>query len=142
MFVLPAELLISFFLSLPFAVKDFRTRKIERRLFLLPAAVSAVCIPVFQRTFSAVLLSLLPGAVLYLLSVVTGEQIGKGDALYFLCSAGLLSAGKILRLLALCSFFAAAVALFRICAHKRTPLPFLAFLPPALFLMILSEVIR
>lgn len=127
-------LILSFLFLLPAGILDWKTRAIPRVLsltgMLAGAVYAAFSVGMGDRSVQGLLLSLLPGAFLISMTVLTGGKIGIGDGFAFL-AVGLLSGFELSSLILAGGLLMAALAgLFLIMLHRagrNTRLPFLPF---------------
>lgn len=140
MFLLPAKLFAVLIASVPFAVLDAKKRAIDVRLFLLLFLSSLLYAVLMKRPLREALTGVFPGVVLFALSFLTGGQVGKGDAVFFLCISGFLTAREGFLLLGLCWMLAFFGALWTFLFSGKRSIPFLSFVPGAVLLWIFCEV--
>lgn len=125
-----------FVFSILCAIQDIRMRRIHVLTYLMFALPGSLLSYIGGRTAEDVIVALIPGMLLYIASVATGQSIGKGDALWFLL-AGLFCVLKdILFIFSISCFFCAFGALIVFVSHggnirrlRGYRLPFMAFVP-------------
>lgn len=118
------------------AVQDMRTKTIRADLLLAPGLL-AVLLNLAEKGTGAVtgmLMGLLPGILLFLLSLASRQAVGRGDALTVSllgAALGLPEVFCILMLALLGSAFFSCLLLIMHRAAKHTALPFIPFLAAA-----------
>lgn len=116
----------------PISIKDIRTKRINGAIVIVAILVAIKCrLKLDDERDLEILLSFLPGAFLYVLSMATREKIGKGDALLvsFIGSVcGLRFSIVMLLLSFIVSSVTALVLLVMKKATKNTEMPFAPFL--------------
>ena len=116
------------------AAEDIRTRRINNGVSIIFAAAGAVMCLLGQRSAEDIVFSLLPGAVILILSLLSGGCIGIGDAVFSCVCALYMSAGHILGATAAAWLMCAAAALIMIASgqvRRETAgkgLPFTAYM--------------
>lgn len=117
---------------IPSTIKDIRTKKVNTYLCLVAILLAIV----FRNTINkednqSILISFIPGLVVYVLAVITNEKIGKGDALliWFIgCTVGINITVSVIVI----SFILSGVAALFLFAFRRvnrnTEIPLTPFL--------------
>ena len=118
------------------AIQDVRWRRIHvltYLIFLLPGLLLSY---MGERSPEDMILALIPGSLLYIASMITGQSIGKGDALWFLLAGLFCGLRDILFIFSIACFLCAFGALIVFATHggnirrlRGYRLPFMAFVP-------------
>lgn len=132
--LLQDRLLTAFLLSIPLSAADIHKREIDIRMFAGVFAAGVLRGFFFKGTAGILPFSLIPGVFLYALSVLSREQIGKGDALYYLCLSPILYFREQAAQLLISWFFAGIFSLFIIITGKKKPVPYIPFAAAAILL--------
>lgn len=138
MFILSCPLQIAFLFSLGFAVADIRSRTVSAGLFAAYFIAGTVLACYSERELTDILFCALPGFLLLILSFLSGGGIGTGDALFFILSSLYLNLSRILFVFSVSFLTAGIMSLFLIIRRKTKPLPYLAFIPLPLFLLVFT----
>lgn len=117
---------------LPMAIKDFRTKKVNSYLCLI-TILEALLIRklVINESDIVLLIDMIPGLLLLLVSVLTNEEIGKGDGLVLLyigCVLGFKQEMEVLLIAFMLSGIIALMMLVGKKGNKKTEIPFVPFL--------------
>lgn len=141
MFILSCPLQIAFLFSVCFAIMDIRNRTVSIWLFIA-YFISGIAFTFFsKREVKDILFCMIPGISLLMLSFASEGGIGFGDAVFFILTSLFLNLSQILFIF-VTSFLAAGIlSLFLIIRGKTKPLPYLAFLPIPLLVLILKGTI-
>ncbi len=124
------------------AAQDLRTRTIRAEFLLIPGLLGIIA-NLAEKGGPAIpgmLAGLLPGAILFLLSSLSREAVGRGDALAVSllgASLGLTETLGVLMLALLGSAFFSCLLLLTHRAARRTALPFIPFLAAAYLITVL-----
>ena len=111
-------------------IRDIKKRMVFPIMLVATAAGGVIyrslCL---QETFLWALLSFIPGMLILAASLLTKEQIGKGDALAVFAAGSWSGALDIWKIMLVSSFFTAAFAgIVWIKKRKNTELPYVPFL--------------
>ena len=130
--------LIALAVSAVFALWDIKFRRAPYWLFAAGFLAGCIFAVAAKRALTAVLLSLIPGLLLLLLSVLTEGGIGTGDGLFYVSLAGFLSPRDSFLILFLSVFLAGFAALFLYMKKRdrKTSIPFLAMVPASLLILL------
>lgn len=138
MLVLSCPLQIAFLFSIVFAIMDLKERAVSVKVFFLYFLSGTVMAIHAGRGITDILLSSAPGMAFLVFSHFSGGRLGGGDALYFILTALFLRFGQVMFVVLFSLFSAALASLFLIFAGRTKPLPFLAFMPGTLLLLMIG----
>ena len=118
------------------AIQDVRWRRIHVLTYLIFMLPGLLLSYMGERSPEDMILALIPGSLLYIASMITGQSIGKGDALWFLLAGLFCGLRDILFIFSIACFLCAFGALIVFATHggnirrlRGYRLPFMAFVP-------------
>ena len=118
------------------AIQDVRWRRIHILTYLIFMLPGLLLSYMGERSPEDMILALIPGILLYVASMITGQSIGKGDSLWFLLARLFCGLRDILFIFSIACFLCAFGALIVFATHggnirrlRGYRLPFMAFVP-------------
>ena len=118
------------------AVQDIRTKKIYIGTYIIFGLLGLLTCFIKERGPMDIAAAMIPGAILYLLSRITGGEIGAGDALWFVTAGLFCGIREIIFIFSMSCFLCIIAALLMVFVHRKDlrrvrkhRIPFLAFLP-------------
>lgn len=122
-------------------VMDMKWKRVSAMALLACCALGWIFVLYRGDELSEPLMGMIPGAILYLVSVLSHEKIGKGDALLFLCAGIYLGFWKTISLLWISVLLSGIFGAFLILVKKKSPeyeIPFVPFVLCGFLLCLLS----
>ncbi len=127
------------------AIQDKRERAVKDSVYVLFSILGLIFGIFSERSFFNIISAFIPGMLLVVISRLSGEALGMGDAFFYLVSAMYLDIGSILIMLLISMFICGIIALLVIAyygigerdRHEIT-IPYLTvLLPVGIFALIL-----
>lgn len=117
---------------LPMTIKDYRTKKINGYLCIITIlAALSIRVYVLEEKNITILLDMIPGAIMYVCSVIFKGSIGKGDALVLLFIGSVMGYHQELEALFISVLLTSLLSLILLIikkADRKTEIPFVPFL--------------
>jgi len=117
---------------LPMTIKDYRTKKINGYLCIITIlAALSIRVYVLEEKNITILLDMIPGAIMYVCSVIFKGSIGKGDALVLLFIGSVMGYYQELEALFISVLLTSLLSLILLIikkADRKTEIPFVPFL--------------
>lgn len=94
------------------AVQDKRERAVRDSVYVLFSILGIICSVLSERNFFNILLAFIPGIVLLMISKLSGEALGMGDALFYMVSAMYIDIRVVFIMLLVSMFICGIISLF------------------------------
>ena len=140
----PAGIILLFIYTVLCGAEDIRNREIGLGLSALFAAAGILLCIYVHRSWSDLWPALVPGLLCLIIAGISGGAVGAGDAVYLLVSGLYAGTGRLAGMITVSLLFSAGTALLMIaggyakCKNiRKTTLPYLAFMTPALVVTLL-----
>lgn len=123
------------------SIFDIKTKKIPIWI-LVVISISGITLWVVgnDKNLSGLMMSLVPGAIMTILSIVTKEKVGMGDAIVITClgiGLGLEKCSFLVMIALFANFFFAGIMFLMKKVNRSTQLPFIPFITLGMGVMIL-----
>ncbi|MCR4695511.1 MAG: prepilin peptidase [Pseudobutyrivibrio sp.] len=114
------------------AYEDIKEKRIHGFYIVIFGLLGlAINIAIRQQSFRALALGMVPGLILYIFGIITGEKIGKGDGLLIMVCGMYMGLYSVMGLIWLASIIATIVGVCLLALKKKdrkSEMPFIPFL--------------
>ena len=134
-------IILAFVFILVCTLTDFKEKKIYGEWLGIFFVLGIIYCRYLERSAQEIAISMIPGVIVLIVSIVSHEEIGRGDGLMIINMGIMLGIEKNVMLLMISLFVCAIVSLFMIAVKKvgkKYEIPFAPFLMVALVIMTIS----